>query len=274
MGSGLPSGNHRCSKWPSDQSLRNSCQTVSLFAFSSELSFPLHPRVNAAKVRLPMLPGPSPFRVPDKKMGTPCDLRASSFLIFVSILVTIISISLHCHVNIFLRDKSEGCPVLAKLWSWPDSPGTCSNAISELPQARSIHIHLLSWCQHLHSSLTPKILIHSIHPNILVPLIPQPSILPTLCCYRLTPTWIIQSNPKCLSASSPLHNPTHPRSAGPKLQYLLLSSTCATCLNTTAASSCLPLTPWGRSAEDRKRHLRCAADTGHEQRPILTWSPR
>lgn len=54
---------------------------------------------------------------------------------------------------------------------------------------------------------TPKILIHSIHPNILVPLIPEPSILPTLCCYRLTPTGIIQSNPKCLSVSSPLHIP-------------------------------------------------------------------
>lgn len=85
----------------------------------------------------------------------------------------------------------------------------------------------------------PQIHIHSIHPKAPLSFTPEPSILPTLCCH-LTPIWIIRPDPKLPSIGSPLHHPTHLRSTGPELQYLLLGSSSSTYLNMTAASSCLP----------------------------------
>lgn len=67
-----------------------------------------------------------------------------------------------------------------------------AKSTSDLSQARSIHIHLLCWSQHLHSSLPPNLHLSN-PPQYPVPFTLKPFILPGRCCCCLTPIWTTES---------------------------------------------------------------------------------
>lgn len=207
------------------------------------MSFLPGPPVNAAKVTLPVLPGASSFRVPGKKVGTPCDLRPLCYLSFASTFVLVIYIPslfplLPCQ---YISKSQDERPCTGPI---PTSRENLEPIIMPSHSHPRSHLHLdaFIFVSFPDPSISiphyPRHLIHSIHPEAPLSLPPEPfTLLPTLCCH-LTPIWIIWPDPKLPSITSPCTIPPISGPLAPAFGTCCFSS--PTCLNMTAVFSCLP----------------------------------